>query len=187
MNRVTTAVVVLVVLAALGCSGKMEISTNFKPADVQTIADYKTYSWLPRPDAGDTRINNEFVAEHVVPAVDRILAEKGFRKDTTGTADFKVGYIVTVQDITDIRSVNTYYGYEYGYEGATGPGYTTTYDQSYEKGSLIIDMVDIESEQLIWRGTAQAKTNPDTGRDKQQNRLEEAVQKILEKFPPKPE
>jgi hypothetical protein len=177
----------LAVLVATGCSSKMEISTNYMPADVQAISGYKTYSWLPLPRAGDARINNEFVAEHVVPEVDRILAEKGFQKDTTGTAEFKVGYIVTVQDITDVKSVNTYYGYEYGYDGASGPGYTKTYDTSYEKGSLIIDMIDIKSEQLIWRGTAQAKANPDADPNKRQQRLEEAVQKILKEFPPKPE
>jgi hypothetical protein len=187
MSRVSAGIVVLATLVAVGCSSKMEISTTYKPGDVQAISQYKTYSWLPLPEAGDSRINNEFVAEHVVPEVDRILAQRGLRKDTTGTAELKVGYIVTVQDVTDIKSVNTYYGYEYGYEGASGPGYTTTYDASYEKGSLIIDMVDIESEQLVWRGIAQAKANPESDPGKRQQRLEEAVQKILEKFPPKPE
>jgi hypothetical protein len=187
MSRISAGIIVLAVLAAVGCSPKMEISTTYKPADIQAISEYKTYSWLPLPKAGDSRINNEFVAEHVVPEVDRILAEKGLRRDTTGTAEFKVGYIVTMQDITDVKSVNTYYGYEYGYEGASGPGYTATYDVSYEKGSLIIDMVDIKSEQLIWRGTAQGKADPDSDPSKRQQRLEEAVQKILKEFPPKPE
>lgn len=187
MSRIPAGIVLCAALAAVGCSSKMEIATTYKPADVRTISGYRSYSWLPLPKAGDTRINNEFVAEQVVPEVDRILQERGFVKDTTGTADFKVGYLLTVQEVTDVKSVNTYYGYEYGYEGPTGPGYTKTYDVSYEKGTLIIDVVDTTSDRLIWRGTAQAKTDPDADRSQRREKLEKAVQKILKEFPPKPE
>jgi hypothetical protein len=187
MRRSAAALIPLAVILVAGCSSKMEISTDYKPADAQTISGFRAYAWLPLPESGDTRVNDEFVAEHVVSEVDRIFHERGYTKDTTGTADFKVGYILTVQDVTDIKSVNTYYGYEYGYEGPSGPGYTTTYDASYERGTLIIDVVDVKGEQLIWRGIAQAKTDPGADREKRQRRLEEAVQKILKEFPPNPE
>jgi hypothetical protein len=184
MSRSLMLTLVSLSLALTGCSSKMKVATDFDPSHAKAISAYKTYAWLPLPTSGDSRINDEFVAQHVVPEVDRLLAAKGFERDTTGTTDFLVGYIVTLQAVTDVKTANTYYGYEYGYEGATGPGYTTTYDVSYEQGTLILDVVDTERDQIVWRGTAQAKTGGNPDPKKQQERLAEAVQKILDKFPP---
>ena len=55
---------------------------------------------------------------------------------------------------------------------------TDTYE--YEVGTLIIDIVDAKTKELIWRGTAKGEINPDTARQD----IDEAVKKIFNNFPP---
>lgn len=61
---------------------------------------------------------------------------------------------------------------------------TTTVDvHEYKEGSLVIDLVDAERKALIWQGvgtsTLKKKSN---GREE---RINEAVSKILAAYPPK--
>jgi len=54
---------------------------------------------------------------------------------------------------------------------------------SYEVGTLVVDMFDTYSKKLIWRGSA---SDVLTGKpDKDEKRLEKAVEKMFEHFPPK--
>ena len=69
-------------------------------------------------------------------------------------------YHVGAQDKVDVQSWG--YGYGYGpgrYHGTWGGGGgIETYN--YTEGTLIIDIVDASSKQLVWRGTAQASSIP---------------------------
>ena len=79
----------------------------------------------------------------------------------------------------------TDWGYGYGpYRGWYGGGGVNTYQ--YQQGTLIIDFVDAESKQLVWRGTAEGvvgegKTDP----EKAQKKIDEIVGKMLKDYPPK--
>ncbi len=54
----------------------------------------------------------------------------------------------------------------------------------YEEGALVLDIVDVRSNQLAWRGSAQSeidRTRPENERDRL---LNNAVKKVLDRFPP---
>jgi hypothetical protein len=72
-----------------------------------------------------------------------------------------------------------YYG---GYYGVwAGAPYTYTTIDSYTEGTLILDFVDTSKQKLVFRGigTGTVTSNPESNADK----IREAVQKIVEKFP----
>jgi hypothetical protein len=54
----------------------------------------------------------------------------------------------------------------------------------YEEGSLILDFVDPQTKQLIWRGSAKAEVDDVKTPEKREALIDEAVQKILKNFPP---
>jgi hypothetical protein len=60
---------------------------------------------------------------------------------------------------------------------------TTTVD-NIPVGTLVIDMYDTSTKQLVWRGLAtdQLSDKP----DKDTKKLEKAVNKMFDKFPPRP-
>ena len=63
--------------------------------------------------------------------------------------------------------------------GVSNP-YAGTYVQSYEEGTLIIDIYDANRNMLVWHGWARAKVEGEVSTEL----VVEAVQKILERFPP---
>ena len=59
----------------------------------------------------------------------------------------------------------------------------TTFPESYTVGTLIVDLFDTRTKQVVWRGTA-TETLPDKP-EKTAEKLNKAVEKMFNKFPPR--
>ena len=119
--------------------------------------------------------------------------------------DFLIAYSVAVEDKVDVRSNGFGYGYGYGYGHGYGyrPGYYRfgyrsryygfgygsgyynnggLYGYQYKEATLILDFIDPASNELLWRGVYIDKID-DSGIITE-DKINEAVTHILEKFPP---
>lgn len=184
MQAIRSAATAAIALSLAACSG-MTIRSDFNPqAD---FSKYTTYAWLPAPQTGNPRTDNALVEGRIKNAVDAALAAKGYTKGTEANANFWVGYHLNIEGQMDVTTVNNYYGYGWGrgYYGMYGPGYQSTQVRYYDQGTLLIDVVDAQVKELVWRGTGEAEVRPDTKPEDRERRLNEAVAKILERFPPK--
>lgn len=172
----------LIAIAALviGCSG-IKVSSDYNP---QTdFGSLKKYAWLPkaRQKTGDPRLDSPLLAARIEQAIEDTLAAKGYRLADVAEADFFVNYHVGIEAKIDVTSVPTTYGY-----GRWGGVYTseTRVDQ-YDQGTLLIDFIDREQDDLVWRGSGQARVNEDGSPREREERVRKAVAAILEQFPPK--
>ena len=66
--------------------------------------------------------------------------------------------------------------------GVVFGGYATASVQTYETGTLIVDLYDARTKQLVWRGTA-AGTLSDKP-EKNTAKMNKAVAKMFEQYPP---
>jgi Domain of unknown function (DUF4136) len=191
MNR-ATRILVMALAAVMGGCSSMEISVDYDPE--VTFASLQTYGWLDRPQkaTGDPRIDgNTILEKRIRDAVDTELATRGFRK-VTSDPDFLVAYHVSLDKRRSVQTLNSYYGYGagwgYGYGASYRPGYWAgapeTYVYEYEEGTLILDIVNPDNKELIWRGSATDEVHFKSTPEKDQTQLNEAVRKMLEKFPP---
>jgi len=173
-----TALYTVVFLVAFGAASAQQVKTDF---DHQAnFSQYKTYSWQaikPENSLWDSRIKN---------AVDAQLAAKGWTQVDSG-GDVAIMAIKTSQTQ---RTLQTFYdglgggwGWRrFGGGGFGGFGESTTTEQDYKEGTLVVDMYDAKTKQLIWRGSAQdmvsnkAETN--------EKNLNKGVAKMLKNFPP---
>lgn len=175
-------------LGSAGCS-TLVIDRDFDPE--YDFASLRTYAWMPdpQPETGDPRIDrNELLFQRIDRAVDRVLAEKGYRETSAEEADFLVGYYLTLEQKVDARVVNDYYGWAptWGYWGPYpyGPrSRSETYIYEYDQGTLILDVADAEKRKLIWRGTATDEVNFQSSPEEKEKAVNTAVEKILEGFP----
>jgi hypothetical protein len=167
----------------VGCS-TMTIQTDYAPESAGTISAYRTYAWLPHPSGGDTRVNNPIVASRVESAVDATLGAKGYGKTVAAGADFLVGWHAALDGRVDIETVNRYYGYNWGRWYGPRAVISQDYVREYEEGTLILDIVDKASNELVWRGSAQAEVDMNASPDERQQRITDAVQQIFAEFPP---
>jgi hypothetical protein len=191
MSRAMRAPVIVLAALISGCSS-MEISYDVDPQ--ANFAGLKTYQWIKEPPipTGDPRIDgNTILATRIQEAVDTGLAARGFRT-VASDPDFLVAYHVSLDRRQSVQTLNRYYGYGpgwgYGYGASYRPGYWAgapeTYVYEYEEGTLILDIVNPKNKELMWRGSAQDEVHFTSTPEKDQTRLDEAVHKMLLKFPP---
>jgi hypothetical protein len=160
------------------CSG-ISTSTDFDPA--ANFGSYGTYSWIPTQghstdDLTDSRIRS---------AVDASLAAKGLDKVDSG-GDLAVGYQVTTAERSTYNTVSTGWGGGYGRRGwgGAGMGMTTTTEQNYTEGTIILAMFDEGTESMVWKGTATATVDPGKSPEDRAKSIQGAVEKMLGDFPP---
>jgi hypothetical protein len=169
-----------------GCAG-MDITNDFD--DTYSFQDLKTFTWMPAADQGkrDPRFNNDLFDARVKRALQTNLEGKGYTLVAEGaTADFRVGYQALLQDKMSAKTISNYYGYQgtWGVRYWSPAGATQNYVYEYEQGTLLIDLVDGVDKRLVWRGSAQAEVDRKGSSERREKRLNEAVKKILEGFPP---
>ena len=154
------AAVFTAALMTAACSSSLKVVSDYNPE--ANFSNLHTFSWFPLPPkrTGDPRADSGILAGRVRRAVVANLTSKGFREvPPNAKPDFYVAYQAAVDEKISVRSTPTYAGYG----GWWGPGYypmamgTTTSVSQYDLGTLIIDIVDRERDDLIWRGSGQAR------------------------------
>jgi hypothetical protein len=178
----TRGTAVLAVLALTACGGGIDVKSDYDPAAVQAMNSYKTYSWATaKRDQTVSNLN----AQRIVEAVDNALKTKGFTKQASG-GDFQVAFIATTAQQTDYSTTNDYYGYGWGrWYGGAGMSTSRTTAYNWTQGTLVLDIVDGKSNEMVYRATAQAEVDQDLTPTERQARLNAGALKMLEKFPPK--
>lgn len=172
-----------VALALPGCSS-FQVSSDYDPA--VDFSQYGAYAWLPDPDpteSSEAGPVDGLLRQRIERAVDDVLAGKGMRRvESQNDARLLITDHIDVQQ--KFRVNTTQYGYGYGRWGYYGAGYTDTYVDQYEEGTLILDFIDAETKQLVWRGTAQSRLRDERTPEEREERVREAVEAILERYPP---
>jgi hypothetical protein len=196
MRALKRFLTVILVVALGGCT-TMEISTDYDPsADFSRL---RTYDWLPGPQgsADDPRIDHSLLDGRIRSAVERQLAAQGYEKQTSGGPDFWIGYRAAVEKKLDVIAFDDYA--RYGPMGGPGyrPGSGLAYGHQawigsppphvfeYDEGTLVLDIVDPTTRKLLWRGSAQAEVNLSAAPEKKREKINEAVRRMLERFPPR--
>ncbi|KPJ79585.1 MAG: hypothetical protein AMS19_10890 [Gemmatimonas sp. SG8_23] len=170
-----------------GCSG-ISTSHDFDPNFA--FAEARTWDWMPAPPVrrGDTRTENRFVNERIRAAIELAMEEKGMQK-VDGDPDLRVGYHLALDDAVSYETMNSYYGPGWGYgmyRYPYGPTMTTstTRERRYTVGTLIIDVFDVASQELVWRGTGEGEVHQASDPEERQRRADEAVWQVMSSFPP---
>jgi hypothetical protein len=174
MNHIRrTAICISFVLAMLGAAFAQHVETDF---DHQAnFSQYKTYSWQ------DIKPENSLWDARIKSAVDAQLAAKGWTQVDSG-GDVAIVAIKTTQTQ---RTLQTFYdgmGGGWRWRGFGGMGQSTTTEQDYKEGTLVIDLYDAKTKQLIWRGSAEDTLSDKAA--KNEKNLDKGVAKMFKKFPP---
>lgn len=177
MEQRRILILALLILAVAGCNS-IEVRSDFDPE--VDFRQYRTFNFLPkRPGPGrDPLTEGALIRKRVHAAVRAQLESKGYAFSESGTPDLLVAYHVNVKERVDVTS----YGY-HRWDGWSGAGGVDVY--RYNEGQLILDLIESKSKDLVWRGWATAVVG-DTP-DSQPGKLEEAIEKILARYPPEPE
>lgn len=189
MTRFAVTAALMASLIA-GCS-TMEVQVDFDPDE--KFSGLRTYGWIPatRKPTGDPRIDDNTILEkRIRRAVEGELNAKGFQKSPE-SPDFWLAYHVTLDKRQSVTTLNNSYaygpgwGWDYGYRPYASRVRPETFVYQYEEGTLLLDVVDPDGRDLMWRGSATDEVNFSATPAAKEKQINEAVRRMLASFPPK--
>ncbi len=164
----------LILLVAASLTGCSTIQVQSDYDESVDFGAYSTYAYMEAPQG--VLAGNAMLATSIEQAVDSELATDGYRKIESGTPDFYVAYHGAVNEVISSVTVERW-GYGWRRWARTAEVRVDTYQQ----GTLVIDIVNAADKELVWRGSVQGNVdNPERAR----KNIGKAIAKILEEFPP---
>ena len=179
MRALSLAAALLSLAVLIGCNN---YSVTYDYDVTASYARYRTFDYYTSKKG--TRGTSSLMDKRVQAAVEKELQVKGFRLETKADPDFLVTYYPVVQE-RKVRT-NVRAGVGWGYRPVYGRvGVSTSQVRKYKEGTIVIEIVDFKSNQMIWQGAAVGAL---TGLNKPEDADEavpRAVRDILAKFPPR--
>lgn len=186
MKRHLMAALAILVVAAPAYAQKIYI-------DFDQSYDFdkpKTFAWS---NTSETSVGagNPLLHSRIVNALEHYLTQGGLI-EVSENPDIFVTYHASSEEEMRLNTTTFGYGYPgdwgwggyghgYGYGGwSGGMGSSTTTVTTYEVGSLVVDVWDASTKELIWRGTAaniMVTDNP----EKMTKRIDKALEKMVKK------
>jgi hypothetical protein len=170
--RTRSARYLLVLLAgALLLTAKVTTDYNKKVS----FDNYKSYSWL------DVKADPLWT-DRIRDSVDKELTAKGWAKVPSG-GDASIAAFASRKTQQRIETFYTGFGGGWYWRGFDdGTAVTTVEDVPV--GTLVVDIFDTPTKKLIWRGVATEALSDKP--EKNEKKLEKAVEEMFKNFPPKP-
>jgi Domain of unknown function (DUF4136) len=162
-------------LAMLACAltPAQDVTTNSMPG--ADFTKYHTYKWVPIDGAVQP---NQIVDAQIKQSIDSQLAAKGLTKTDGDSAGLLIGYQISIQQEKQWNA--------YGTGGMRwGGGMASAQQSTISTGTLVLDMYDPSTKQLVWTGRVSKTLDPGANQGKKQKNLDKATQKLLKNFPPK--
>jgi hypothetical protein len=180
MRRLSTVLLMCLAILLSGCSS---LSVNYDWDNEAAFPSYRTFAWvqqgtMPVGDAQAALARNSLLDQRIKRAVNTQLEGKGMRLDEQNP-DLLCAYHTGVQEKVNV----TDWGYRYGdaYWGYGGRNLDVT---QYTEGTLIIDLIDANTTQLVWRASASKVIDDNVSPEKAEYEINNIVKEMLKPYPP---
>jgi hypothetical protein len=166
------SVVLVATFLAIVVAKGQDVKYNFMPGT--DFSKYHTYKWVAIEGASHP---NQIMDQEIKQAVDSQLTSKGMTKTDGEKADLYVGYQIAVDQERQWNAWGTGRGFGGGMGSATS--------STISIGTLVLDMYDPGTKQLVWTGNATKTIDPSSNQEKNMKNLNKAMEKLLKNYPPK--
>jgi hypothetical protein len=199
-----TTITSALVLTAAACSSGVQVRTAVAPD--ASLAGLRTFSVLAAPErsanapalsASDPMLNNSITNQQLRTDLVQAFQGKGYTLSESNP-DFQVAYYAGTKQKLDTTYWNPGPAYRYGYRGfglrsnrfawawpyysGYGYGYAPSMQvQEYTQGTVIVDVIDPKTQELLWRGQGVASISDDPSTYSKE--LAQSVSAVLKKFP----
>jgi hypothetical protein len=174
LRKTLLALTTSAVLAAGGCSS---LTTNVDYDPGASFGAYKTYAFK---DAFD---RDGFQMKRVRVAVDKTLPAHGLAKLEKADEKPDLWVFLRVRTKND-KVITTWGGGGWGW-GWWGGGWMHSRVEDAPVGTLVVDLVDAKTRELVWRGMASRDIDAGETQQDRAHVTQEAVDKLFADFPPK--
>jgi hypothetical protein len=177
MKAVIATWAAAVVFALAGVAAAADVNTQFDRG--YDFSKIKTFHAKVATGWG-----NPIGESNVLHDIEQGIAARGWQSAPEGQADAEVLIHGSTKQRHNLNTFYTGMGGGWGYRGFGGMGMATaqTTVNDYTEGTLLVDIYDAKTKQLIWRGTAVDEIKEK--QDKREKQMEKVSEKLFKKFPP---
>lgn len=184
MRRTLRLMYTSVVLATVGCGPAIEVRTMTAPD--RGLTGMHTFRILPGParrdgravtGADDPMISNSIANRAIRERIERAFLGRGYLI-AERHADFAVAFYATARERLDVTMWDYGYPFHPRWRRYDRPVQTVT---DYTEGSVIVDVIDPRTRDLLWRGEGTARLSDDTSKNVEL--LAKAAEAIIAEFP----
>jgi len=168
------SLVLVAIILGTGILLAQDVRYNFMPGT--DFSRFHTYKWV---SIGRGAHPNQIVDAQIKQSIDAQLASKGLTKIDGDRANLYIGYQIAVDKEKQWDAFGMGGGIRWG------GGMATANSSSISVGTLVLDIYDPTTKQLIWTGTATKALDPSSSQEKNQKHLNKAMAKLLKNYPPK--
>lgn len=191
-SSITGAISLTLLLFLTGCSSQPLYIVDHDPTfDFGGMTTYRWYDDVHTSTVSDYRQYNSS-DKRVRTYVSRELKQKGFVELSSGTPDFVVNYSISREEHMEIDNIAGYpsagmrggvgagrYGSSVSVGYSSGPSVKT-----YKEGTVVIDVIDTGSDQVVWRSLAEAKLKKSLSHQEKDSLASSIAEELMAEFPP---
>jgi hypothetical protein len=181
----------LLFVALISCSPLPRYNNKYDPTT--NFSTYRTYAFykaeIPPPREGSGSAYSIILDQHLKAAIESELVKIGMRPSEE-EPDLLIAYDIAIPAESSAEAGNIFapgfgysysywFGYRYRYAHRAIADYKPV--NTYTTGTLLIDIIDARSNELIWRGWAEKAIDPTTTDN---YNIATAVAAIMPGFPP---
>ena len=169
-------------LFILLCIGILTSCSSIKVvSDYDTKVDFSTYKTFAFYKKGiDKASVSDLDKKRIMRAIENELNKKGLVKSKN--PDILVSIFTKSREKVNVTDNNFGYGFGWGYNPWFF-GSTNLNINQYTEGTLFIDFIDKNKNELVWQGIGSGAMKM-TNIDKKEERINEFVNKIILAYPP---
>ena len=185
--------ITLLALSLIACSqqqpeSKSPAAVQAMPFNIVSAGDSRadvsravTFSWAQGMQvvSADPRMGDARLQALMREAISTVMAAKGYQPAAAGgPGDLQVGYIITLDNARTDSGIADAYGGVQASINVPNPD-----PALYEKGTLVIDIIDTDTGLTAWRSALQGFASFKISEEQRRQRINEMVQRMLSGLP----
>ncbi|MDX2303940.1 MAG: DUF4136 domain-containing protein [Microscillaceae bacterium] len=175
--------IISILLVFQNCSPRFKVGSDLNPGanfnNFQTFSEDRRELFTKR---SNPILNSEITKKKVYAAIAQALETKGYTRDDKNP-DLIFNFQTAIRSRQDVQTVNNgpvWGGY---WSRWNNPFYNQTYVRDYEEVTMIVDILDNKTKELIWQGWVIGEMNYTS--DDWNREINTSILKALENFPGK--
>ena len=170
-------------LLAVACAS-IPVTRDYDPR--VDFSRFRSYGWFRdgHEVEGNALVDSRLIERRVESAVAREMAEKGLERRAEGTPDLFVNYHISLRGRLSSSSVSSHYGARTRRSRSRVGASAGSQVSQFEEGTLVLDLIDAASLELVWRGSASVGASRGRSAEETTEIIDETVEAILAEYPP---
>jgi len=185
MAKIRTSWFLLLFVSLCGCSA---VNVHYDYEQAADFSTLQTFAFRSATVQEDILADNPLLKKRITGSVEQYLVGRGYTRAETDLPDMYIALHATEKEkmrVTDWGPGGFYSDYRDSYRWGGSFYYGNRVDVSYyTETTLVIDVFQAESNELIWRGTGTTIVRKYDDPQKMQQVIDSYVAEIMTHFPP---